>query len=249
MLVVARLGALVACFCVVAAASAPAFAQDYTCNNCNTCEPRWHSEAWWAMRNQEPVGARQFECKGLEWPPYPRPKCPPMTCPHIYHVEHYWPWPYVCTDRGVVLDMMRAQETNGWLSETTLYDYHFNPDTNELTQPGKTQLRWILDFAPASYRSVWIQQADDPQIGQQRLNNVRLVASKIAGANNLPPIQFRVAMAPSRPAIEADTIRRKELLTIPTPRIPLPSSAAGASSTAPASPGSGGGGGGGGAGY
>jgi hypothetical protein len=39
-------------------------------------------------------------------------------------------------------------------------------------------------------------------------------------------------MAPSRPAIEVDTIRRKELQTIPDPRIPLPTSAAGASATA-----------------
>jgi hypothetical protein len=235
MLVVARPLALVAFCCVVAAGSSSAFAQD-----CNGCEPRWHSPAWWAMRAQEPVGARQFECKGFEWPPYPRPHCPPMTWAHIYHAEHYWPWPYLCTDRQCVMDMTHAQEANGWLSETTLYEYYFNPETNELTQPGKMHLRWILDYAPANYRSVWIQQVDDAAAGQQRMNNVRLVATQIAGAN-LPPIQYRVAMPPSRPAIEADTIRRKELQTIPTPRIPLPASAAGAASTAPGV-GSGGGG-------
>jgi len=246
MLVVARPAALVACFCVMAACSVSAFAQDY---NCNGCEPRWHSEAWWAMRNQEPVGARQFECKGLEWPPYPRPKCPPMTCPHIYHAEHYWPWPYLCTDRACVMDMTRAQEANGWISETTLYEYYFNPDTNELTQPGKSHLRWILDYAPANYRSVWIQQVDDQAAAQQRMNNVRHVAMQIAGGNNVPPIQWRVAMPPSRPAIEAEAIRRKELQTIPTPRIPLPASAAGAASTAPGVGGGGGGAPGGGAAY
>jgi hypothetical protein len=238
MLVVTRLAALAAICCVLAAGSRSAFAQD-----CNTCEPRWHSEAWWAQRNQEPVGARQFECKGLQWPPYPRPTCREMTWAHIYHAEHYWPWPYLCTDRQCVADMTHAQEANGWLSETTLYEYYFNPDTNELTQPGKSQLRWILDYAPPSYRNVWIQQVDDPVASQQRMQNVRLVAAQIAG-NNVPPIQYRVAMPPSRPAIEADTIRRKELMTIPTPRIPLPTSAAGASSTAPGT-GTGGGSGGG----
>jgi hypothetical protein len=239
MLVVARRLALVAfAFCCVTAVySAAAFAQD-----CNNCEPRWHSEAWWAARASEPVGSRQCECKGFQWPPYPRPTCPPMTCPHIYHAEHYWPWPYLCTDRQCVNDMVHAQELNGWLSETTLFEYYFNPDTNELTMPGKTHLRWILDYAPANYRSVWIQQVDDPTAGQQRMNNVRLAAARIIGGTNLPPIQFRVAMPPSRPAIEVDTIRRKELISIPSPRIPIPSSAAGASSTAPGV-GSGGGGG------
>ncbi|HEV7998836.1 MAG TPA: hypothetical protein VGP63_03075 [Planctomycetaceae bacterium] len=245
MFVVARRLALVVICCGMAASASTAFAQD----NCNGgCEPRWHSDAWWAMRANEPVGARQCECKGLQWPPYPRPVGPPMTCAHIYHAEHYWPWPYLCTDRQVVLDMTRTQEANGWISETTLYEYYFNPDTNDLTTPGKTHLRWILDYAPASYRSVWIQQVDDPAASQQRMNAVRLAATQIAGGNNLPPIQFRVAMPPSRPAVEADTIRRKELQTIPTPRIPLPQSAAGASSTAPGV-GGGGGGGGGGAGY
>jgi hypothetical protein len=147
------------------------------------------------------------------------------------------------------MDMTRAQEANGWISETTLYEYYFNADTNELTQPGKSHLRWILDYAPANYRSVWIQQVDDQAAGQQRMNNVRHVAMQIAGANNVPPIQWRVAMPPSRPAIEAEAIRRKEIQTIPTPRIPLPASAAGAASTAPGVGGGGGGAPGGGAAY
>jgi hypothetical protein len=230
MFVVARRLALCAILCGMAACSSMAFAQD-----CNSCEPRWHSDAWWAMRAGEPVGSRQCECKGLEWPPYPRPACPPMTCAHIYHAEHYWPWPYLCTDRQCVLDMVHAQEANGWLSETTLYEYYFNPDTNDLTVPGKMHLKWILEYAPANFRSVWIQQVEDPGAGQQRMNNVRLAATRLCGnAGNLPPIAFRMGMPPSRPAIEVDTIRRKELQTIPSPRIPLPTSAAGASSTAPA---------------
>ncbi len=171
-----------------------------------------------------------------------------MTWPHIYHTEHYWPWPYVCTDRQVVMDMTHAQEANGWLSETTLYEYYFNPDTNELTAPGKMHLRWILDYAPASYRSIWIQQVDDPQASQARMQAVRVAAAQIAGTN-LPSIQYRVAMPPSRPAVEAEALRRKELQTIPTPRIPLPTSAAGASSTAPGTGSGGGGSGGGGAAY
>jgi hypothetical protein len=230
MLVVARRLALFAICCGVAACSSRAFAQDYN-GNCN-CEPRWHSEAWWAMRAQEPVGSRQCECKGLEWPPYPRPTGQCMTGAHIYHAEHYWPWPYVCTDRQCVLDMTHAQEANGWLSETTLYEYFFNPDTNDLTVPGKMHLKWILENVPPNFRSVWIQQIEDPAASQQRMNNVRLIATRLAGGGNLPPIQYRVGMAPSRPAVEVDTIRRKELQTIPDPRIPLPTSAAGASATA-----------------
>ena len=173
-----------------------------------------------------------------------------MTCPHIYHAEHYWPWPYMCTDRQCVLDMMRTQEANGWLSETTLYEYHFNPETNELTQPGKMQLSWILENVPANYRSVWVQQAEDPAASQQRMQQRprgRLARSRA-------PIcrRFRSAW-PCRRGVrpsKSTAIRRKELETIPTPRIPLPTSAAGSSSTSPGTgSGGGGSGGGGGAGY
>ena len=179
------------------------------------------------MRAQEPVGCRQLDCKGKQWPPYPRPVGPEAPWAHIYHAEHYWPWPYICTDRQVVLDMSRVQEANGWLCETTLYDYHFNPESNELTVPGKLQLKWILENVPPSYRAVWVQQAEDPKVSQQRLTNVRTVASRLMSQNNLPTIAFRPATAPGRPAIEVDSIRRKELETIPSPRIAFEAALAG----------------------
>ena len=116
--------------------------------------------------------------------------------------------------------MLRVQEANGWLCETTLYDYHFNPESNELTVPGKLQLKWILENVPPSYCAVWVQQAEDPKVSQQRLTNVRTVASRLMSQNNLPTIAFRPATAPGRPAIEVDSIRRKELETIPSPASP-----------------------------
>ncbi len=48
---------------------------------------------------------------------------------------------------------------------------------------------------------------------------------------NMPQIAFRPAMAPGRPAIEVDTIRRKELESIPSPRVAFEGGASGASST------------------
>ena len=175
-----------------------------------------------------------MECNGKQWPPYPRPVGPEQPCCHIYHAEHYWPWPYMCTDRQVVLDMTRTQEANGWLCETTLYDYHFNAETNELTVPGKLQLKWILENVPASYRTVWVQQAEDPAVSQQRMTNVRTVAARLVSQPNLPTIAFRPATAPGRPAIEVDSIRRKELESIPNPRIAFEAGAASAASPAAA---------------
>jgi hypothetical protein len=223
-------------FAAVAGSSA-AFAQ-----NCPTCQdPPWHSDAWWELRAHDPVGARQVEHGGKLWPPYPRPCGPPQTCCHAYHAEHYWPWPYVCADRSAVLTMVRTQEANGWLIETTLYDYHFNSETSELTNPGKLHLKWILDYTPPSYRAIWLQQTEDPALNQQRYNAVHQAAVRLVGAANVPQIAFRTALPPARPAIEVDTLRRKELESIPVPRVPFESGAGGSAST---SVGTGGGGGG-----
>lgn len=231
MLVVARRLALsLLCLSAASAWASVACAQDAT-TVCPAPEPRWHTEAWWQMRAQDPVGARQVEWNGKQWPPYPRPVGPPQTCSHIYHAEHYWPWPYMCTDRQVILDITHTQEANGWLCETTLYDYHFNADTNELTVPGKLQLKWILENVPASYRTVWVQQVEDPAVSQQRMDNVRMVASRLANQASLPTIAFRPSTAPARPAIEVDSIRRKELESIPNPRIAFEAGAGGAGST------------------
>jgi hypothetical protein len=253
MAVTRQISRLSLCLFIAVAGSAAAFAQNgQPCPGPNcpgpngpgpTCQdPPWHSDAWWAMRAHDPIGSRQVECEGKLWPPYPRPTGPSQTCPHIYHAEHYWPLPYVCTDREVILTMMRTQEGNGWLTETTLFDYHFNPETNELTTPGKLHLKWILDYVPSSYRAVWLQTTDDQAVNQHRMNNVRMLAAKFVGEPNLPQIGFRTSLPPARPAIEVDTIRRKELESIPVPRVPFEAGAGGSAST---SVGTGGGGGGG----
>jgi len=228
MTVARRFGLFILCGTASAVFTLSASGQDASCP---PPEPRWHTAPWWAMKAQEPVGSRQVEHEGKLWPPYARPVGPPQASCHVYHAEHYWPWPYTCVDQQCVLTMSRMQEANGWLSETTLYDYHFNPETNALTEPGKLQLKWILAYVPSAYRAVWLQQTEEPAVSQARMNSVRTMAIKIVGEANLPPIAFRTAMAPGRPAIEVDSIRRKELETFPEPRVPFESSASGAAST------------------
>jgi hypothetical protein len=228
MLVVARRVTLsLVCLVAASACASVTYAQD--ANGCPCPEPRWHTDAWWQLRSQEPVGTRQVEWHGKQWPPYARPVGPPMACSNIYHAQHYWPWPYMCTDRQVVLDMTHIQEANGWLSETTLYDYHFSAETNELTVPGKLQLKWILENVPANFRTVWVQQTEDPGISQTRINSVRTVAGRLVNQANVPTIAFRPGTAPGRPAIEVDTIRRKELETMPSPRVAFEAGAANSS--------------------
>ena len=93
--------------------------------------------AWYADRASDPVGSRQRLIKGKFWPPTPRPTGRSQIPSHRYHSAHYWPYPYKCEDRAFVRQVSNSQISNGWVMATTLYSYHFNPDTNQLTRSGR----------------------------------------------------------------------------------------------------------------
>lgn len=187
------------------------------------CEPaarRWSAD-WYEYQAMKPVAAQQHYSLGKWWPPFPRPATKPQ-CSHIFHHNHYWPLPYVCYDRDYVYTALSTQTTNGWVRETTLYDYHFDPTTQRLTQAGELHLEWILNHTPARRRMAFVQSTINADLNQQRLQNVRNTALAMTAEQDLPPIMLRTTQTLSRPAAEIVTIRRAEFLSQPVPRVPLP---------------------------
>lgn len=189
------------------------------------------ADCWYAAEADSPVGARQRRHVGKLWPPFPRPTGKQQQLSHRYHAAHYWPHPYVCQDRAFVKDVMNRQVANGWTNGTTLYRYHFDADTQELTHSGRLHLRWILENVAPNRRVAWVQSGANPEISQKRLENVRAAAEDMVGQNgDVPPIMARVATPLGRPADEIVEIRNTEMQTMPKPRVPyraLPSSGAG----------------------
>ena len=181
---------------------------------------RW-SDEWYASRACYPVAASR-KCKhGLAYPPYPRPavnadfsaKC---------HAAHYWPYPFDCWDRNYTRSIMAAQAANGWAQATTLFDYHFDPETQQLTGPGRMHLQWIVQQAPSTGRTVFVQPAGDPQADAARLAVVQTASQSLAGGAAVP-VALRATQLAGRPASEVDVIRRAEMGTMPSPRVPFAS--------------------------
>jgi hypothetical protein len=195
--------------------------------------PEWWSDgtaaADWRWWHRQPAvvdptpGVRQKEYKGQLWPPQPRPVTPKARLIDQYHYAHYWPYPLTCQDRGSIYAMLAAQAANGWVAETTLYDQHFDAETNTLNEAGRMQLRWILLHAPPEYRAAFVAATDDPQASQVRLASVQGVATEMTGPDNLPRIELRTTQQLGTSAQDMDLIRRKWISTIPTPRIPYKS--------------------------
>lgn len=182
---------------------------------------RAEREAYYAQRAWEPIGARQVEKKGKLWPPFPRSTGPANLPSHLYHAAHYWPHPYNCQDREYVRTISAAQTSNGWVTMTTLYDYHFD-DAQHLNEAGRIQLRWILENAPNRHRYAFVQAGIDNANSQSRLASVKSEATLMVGADQVPPVLIRVTSPLGRPAEEVDEIRRLERKSILKPQITPP---------------------------
>ncbi len=183
---------------------------------------RAEQESEYADRACDPIGARQVTKHGKQWPPYPRPTGPANLPSHLYHAAHYWPYPYTCEDREFVRALSGAQVSNGWITMTTLYDYHFEPDTHQLNPSGRMQVRWILENAPARHRYIFVQAAVDQSASETRVAMAKNEAVALIGDEQVPPVLIRVASPVGRPAEEIDVIRRLERESTLKPRITPP---------------------------
>ena len=180
------------------------------------------SDSWWDERASDPVGTRQRRHHGKLYPPFSRPTGPHQQASHTFHAAHYWPYPYDEQDRALVKSIWDNQIANGWNNATTLYDYHFDPETQELTQPGQNHVRWIMEKAPSNRRVAYVQSTYDHGTDQVRLAGVRSYVNHYTGSGKvIPPVLLRQTTPVGRPAGEIEAIRQAELGSIPSPRISL----------------------------
>jgi hypothetical protein len=176
------------------------------------------TEEWYRQRADDPPGARQIEKDGKYWPPYPRPIGRKQTFSHAFHTAHYWPHPYNCQDRGDYHSLLAAQTGAGWELATTLHDYHFDGDTQQLTDAGRSQLAYILNSVPAQYRTVYVSQGVTQEMGALRAANAEKFLRE-SGSPSIPPVITKVETFAGRPANEIDRLRQLELYSIPRPRL------------------------------
>jgi|SaaInlStandDraft_1057018.scaffolds.fasta_scaffold90819_1 hypothetical protein len=185
---------------------------------------RWSKEDYY-LRGQLPIGQRQKCYKGKMWPAEPRPTGPKPHMIHRFHAAHYWPYPYDVWSRNSVNNMIDAHQQKGWQDATTVYEYHFDTDSNELTDAGNMHIKWILENAPIQYRTLYLQTSAKAGSNDLRMAAVTQVAGRLTAGEQPPSVVFRNTTAYGRPAQEVDSIRRGELQSQPLPRITYPSSA------------------------
>ncbi|WP_437203225.1 hypothetical protein [Planctomicrobium sp. SH664] len=177
------------------------------------------SQEYYEAHAAEPTGSRQVYKYGKLWPPYPRPVGDHQPFWQKFHSTHYWPLPYVCADRETVHTFLDTQVQNGWTSATTLYEYHFDPQTNDLNSSGRAQLAWILTHVPEQYREVYVSIASTPEISSSRMSSVEKTLASYAGAGQHVAVVPRLADPVGRPAAEVQFIFKSALENQLPPKI------------------------------
>jgi hypothetical protein len=168
---------------------------------------------------ERPPGDRQIQHRGKLWPPFPRPVGKPARLVDQYHYTHYWPYPHTCEDKSSVRAALDLQASNGWIEGTTLFNYHFDKETNQLNSAGIAHLEYILFRVPGQHRAAFIQMSSSAQSDQVRVSSVQAAAGELLQDGNLPPIALRRARAYGANAQEIDMISRKFIGSTPTPRL------------------------------
>jgi hypothetical protein len=99
-----------------------------------------------------------------------------------YCANVMWPTIFVPPARRGVCETYAVMINNGWRRQNLLGDYHFEPETNQLTKAGELKVKWILTQAPPNRRSVFVQRAENEMQTASRVAAVHRLASSMSPA-------------------------------------------------------------------
>jgi hypothetical protein len=106
----------------------------------------------------------------------------------------------------------------GWQQETTLYGRHFEED-HKMSIPGRLHVTDILEVAPTSRRTVYVQATQNADIDNARIASVEQVVAELTGGTELVPVVLRKGRDYSRPASEVKIINDLYNGSVPSPRL------------------------------
>lgn len=100
-----------------------------------------------------------------------------------------WPEPFRTIDRRVTRSTFAAMANKGWKLETTITDYHFDQETQRLTEAGRQKIRWILREAPPQRRTVFVMRSErNDQATAIRVDSVQRAITQLLPRGALPPV-------------------------------------------------------------
>jgi hypothetical protein len=155
-----------------------------------------------------------------------------------------WPDPFLQPDRMAVRAPFAVMINNGWRTQNTLGDDHFDTDTGLLNEAGELKVREILAYSPPEHRTVFVLQARDEQETVARNRSVSDLVARLHPYAESPAVAVTNLRPRTASAEYINTISSRFNATTPDPRIPASQSGGGMGGGGGGGGGMGGGGGG-----
>jgi len=142
-----------------------------------------------------------------------------------------WPSQYVPAARRSVQSAYEIMINNGWRRQNLLGAYHFNPNSNELTEAGKLKVKWILSQAPQHRRSIFVERGADPSRTAARVASINDWASNMRPSVGTVDINDTHIVAEGHPASAVDHIFVGFQTNQPAPVLPAATTSSSSGST------------------
>ncbi len=141
-----------------------------------------------------------------------------------FYRNNAWPQTFIARDRLAVCAPFIIMAENGWIHQSTLTGFHFDPATQQLTEAGRLKIQSILTQHPDPFRTVYLVPGANSEETQARMNAVKETVQWVVGPGL--PADVRLATSEPRgvPAEEIESISGKYRATVPDPRLPQASS-------------------------
>jgi hypothetical protein len=155
-----------------------------------------------------------------------------------WHRNNMWPKPFIYADRAAVCEPFAIQANNGWRLQNTIGDSYFEPTTQELTVAGQTKVKWIVQQAPLSRRTVFVLANESEEITNARMTSVQQAVGRFTIKGPPAEVLMTDRDVNGGSGEYYDAVDRALKSSVPVPRLPARSSGSGASGSGSGSGGS-----------
>ncbi|MEQ8210894.1 MAG: hypothetical protein RH917_13795 [Lacipirellulaceae bacterium] len=126
------------------------------------------------------------------------------TFKQSYMANNIWPSQYIAAARCGVNAPFAGMVNNGWRRQNLMGQYHFNPETQELTEAGRLKASWTLTQAPMHRRNLFVQQTNTEEKTAERVQSLQEFAANLNTTGEQAQINETAIQEYEHPASRVD---------------------------------------------
>ncbi len=134
-----------------------------------------------------------------------------------------WPKPFVCVDRQIYENLWGKYIDSGYERQCVLSSMHFDAETGELNDFGRTIVSGLVQNMPQARKTVYIHRDGNEARSQQRMDSVRQSIEYMFGHNTPAQVAFSGEQPVRGSALRVERLQSLEFEATPVPIIPIAS--------------------------